>query len=197
MLALVTHEPHFKILREDVFAQDGKQQNCYICGQPGHQAAECQGKKPSASEQDDKDAVVPKKPFIFLHVNILREYLAFEMSVPGLPFRFDLERAIDDWVFMCFFVGNDFLPHLPSLEIREGAIDSLISIYKKRLPEMGGYLTENGEVCFHLNRILSNYSLRCIWSVCKSSWRNWVVWKTIFFVAVAKVCFSIIQSCFM
>ncbi len=69
------------------------------------------------------------------------------MQVPGLPFAFDLERAIDDWVFLCFFVGNDFLPHLPSLEIREGAIDTLLEIYKRNLARMGGYLCENGNVC--------------------------------------------------
>ncbi|WVF65523.1 hypothetical protein IAT40_000251 [Kwoniella sp. CBS 6097] len=148
MLSLATHEPNFRVLREDVFAQGSKgPYPCKNCGQTGHLTANCIGEK----KQKDPNVVevakpVDPKPFIFLDVACLREYLAVELNVPGVPFPFDHELAIDDWIFMIFFVGNDFLPHLPSLEIREGAIDVLLKIWRAELPRMGGYLTNHGKV---------------------------------------------------
>ncbi|KAG1784824.1 XRN 5'-3' exonuclease N-terminus-domain-containing protein [Suillus plorans] len=83
MLALATHEPYFRVLREDVFAQDK--------GQEGHYAAQC-----TALKSDIKKPPPPeKKPFIFLDIAILREYLESELNVNNTPFPFDLEQAID------------------------------------------------------------------------------------------------------
>uniref|UniRef100_A0A8H7N5M3 5'-3' exoribonuclease n=1 Tax=Bionectria ochroleuca TaxID=29856 RepID=A0A8H7N5M3_BIOOC len=147
MLGLATHEPHFRVLREDVFFQQSKTRTCQLCGQKGHEARNCRGEaKEKDGEFDEKDSAIELKPFIWLHVAVLREYLAVELSVPGLPFRFDLERAVDDWIFMCCFVGNDFLPHLPALEIREDGIDTLTAIWRDNLPSMGGYVTKDGHI---------------------------------------------------
>ncbi|KAL8287373.1 hypothetical protein RQP46_003825 [Phenoliferia psychrophenolica] len=147
MLSLATHEPHFRVLREDVFAQDKKGRGCHTCGQMGHHSSQCKGKpKEMPGEADAVQKPTALKPFIFLDVSILREYLTVELSAPVHSFPFELERALDDWVFLIFFVGNDFLPHLPSLEIREGAIDVLMTIWKTNLDRMGGYLTEHGKV---------------------------------------------------
>ena len=146
MLGLATHEPHFRVLREDVFFQESGKRNCKLCGGVGHKMEECTGEaKAKEGESNEKQNDIGK-PFIWLHVSILREYLAIEMQVPAQSFGFDLERALDDWVFMCFFVGNDFLPHLPSLDIREQGIDTLIAIWRDNLPIMGGYLTKDGFV---------------------------------------------------
>lgn len=152
MLSMATHESRFHVLREDVFAEDKlRNSNCYSCGKPGHIADKCPGRG-NPSEKDNESqtasfAVPAQKPFIFLQVTILREYLEAELKPQRpVPFDFNLERAIDDWIFLCFFVGNDFLPHLPSLELREGAIDILLKIYKEIQGRLGGYICDGGKV---------------------------------------------------
>ena len=83
-------------------------------------------------------------PAELVRVNTIRAYLALEFAplADKLPFAFDLERIVDDLVLCCSLVGNDFLPHLPSLEIREGAIDTILDIYK--------LIFEILNYCFHI-----------------------------------------------
>lgn len=133
-LGLATHEPHFRVLREDVFANQTRQLRVL------DQILMTQEQKDSLAAQD------ARKPFLWLHINVLREYLETELFVPHLPFTFDVERAIDDWIFMCFFVGNDFLPHLPSLDVRDNGIDILLGCWKRVVPKLKGYITCDGNL---------------------------------------------------
>jgi 5'-3' exoribonuclease 2 len=142
MLGLATHEAHFTILREEVTFGGNKKDSVSEARKMLN--AESAG----ISSLHPEDEWVYGKPLQCLHIDILREYLEYEFKAlrDTLPFHYDLERIIDDFVFICFFVGNDFLPHLPSLDIRDGAIDFLIEVYKEMLPSMGRYVTSPGGV---------------------------------------------------
>lgn len=140
MLGLATHEAHFSIIREVVLPKSEKK--CTLCGGSGHVASECTG------EEQEVEEIGIQKPFQILSIPVLRQYLALQFGElkprmpPTLPY--DFERCIDDFVFMCFFVGNDFLPHLPSLSIRDGSIDQMMQLYTEILPDLQDYLTNCG-----------------------------------------------------
>jgi 5'-3' exoribonuclease 2 len=148
MLALATHEAHFYISRELVLfgrkSQEALDQRQMESGFTDTQRKFDEVAGAEAMQLEENMA----KPLQRVSIPILREYLANEFAEclqPGrLPFAPSLERLIDDIVFLCFFVGNDFLPHLPSLDIRDGALDYLFNVYKRLLPTMGDYITNHG-----------------------------------------------------
>tara|TARA_B100000886_G_scaffold139722_1_gene94519 strand:+ start:189 stop:1700 length:1512 start_codon:yes stop_codon:yes gene_type:complete len=43
----------------------------------------------------------------------------------------DPKQGVYDYIFMCFLCGNDFLPHIPSIQLRNDGIHELISQYKQ------------------------------------------------------------------
>jgi 5'-3' exoribonuclease 1 len=126
MLSLVTHEPHFNLLREVVSYGAGGR------GQPAREVLEnpCQ------------------EHFVLLQIGLLRDYfdMEFKSLADTLPFAYDLERIVDDFVLFCMLVGNDFLPPLPTVDINEGSLDSMFDLYRQLLPSLGGYLTYAGEL---------------------------------------------------
>jgi len=125
MLALVTHEPHFILLRERTDLSK------LFVSKKGVEAT------PLNRCISDE--------FEFFSIGVLREYLDSEFCTLPISF-YDLESCINDFIFMCFLVGNDFLPQLPTLNIAEGALDTMLTLYKKLLPLFGGYLIENGTI---------------------------------------------------
>ncbi|KAJ7522389.1 hypothetical protein O6H91_18G008700 [Diphasiastrum complanatum] len=151
MLALATHEVHFSILHEAVVRRN----KLSFPSQHGHLAGVS-----NVDRKTKQDTVLDKgrrkftnfeKPYQFLQLWILREYLEDDLHIPDALFKIDFERLIDDFVFMCFLAGSDFLPQMPILEIQEEAMTLLMDIYKKEFMKMGGYLTETGEA--NLRRI--------------------------------------------
>ena len=122
MLGLLSHEPHFCLLREEV--------------KFGGQSSKVE----SSAEE---------KTWHLLSLKLFREYLDFEFGPTlrkTLKFDYDLERLIDDWILLGYFVGNDFMPHLPNFHIGEDIKPFIYESYKKVLATLDGYITDSGDI---------------------------------------------------
>ncbi len=66
-------------------------------------------------------------------------------------------NSIYDYIFLCFFLGNDFLPHFPALNIRTGGIDKLILAYKETIGGTNNNLTNGKNIYWKNVRKLIQY----------------------------------------
>ncbi|KJH50523.1 XRN 5'-3' exonuclease [Dictyocaulus viviparus] len=121
MLGICSHEPHFSLLREEI------------------KFSRPQSKKSSSAWRVNLSQI----RFHLLHISLLRDYLSWEFHPlkATLPFPYDVDRIVDDWVLMSFLVGNDFIPHLPHVHIHDDALPLLYQTYMQILPTLDGSFT--------------------------------------------------------
>lgn len=106
--------------------------------------------------------------FIFIEIskfkiglfNNIKDYLT-KKSIISLEKKYknDLqEKLIKDYVFLTFFLGNDFMPHIPCLNIRSDGIEHLINYYSI-------YLDNNKELLLitNSNNSNSNNNIKIKW----------------------------------
>lgn len=119
MLSLISHCSHFYVLRDDTFDRSNK--------------------------------------FLILDMPNIRpsiiEYMRWDCAALDYDdqpvYKFNETWAVNDFVFLCFMVGNDFLHHVPALEIIEGGIDVIINCCKEVCSNQGHITrTSNGKVIF-------------------------------------------------
>lgn len=80
----------------------------------------------------------------FVSIGIMKDCI-FD-SVQSLLIKTDVNyinldkiNVINDFIFICYLMGNDFLPHIPALDIYNNAIDKLLECYVETVL-LNGYI---------------------------------------------------------
>jgi 5'-3' exonuclease len=81
--------------------------------------------------------------FNYVSIEIMRECIFDSvqkiMNKMEVPIPLIKKNIINDFIFICYLMGNDFLPHLPALDIYNNAIDKLLVCYVENVV-LNGYI---------------------------------------------------------
>ena len=83
--------------------------------------------------------------FFYIDMKMVRESLVISLlkKPSDLPDQF----FINDFILMMFLSGNDFLPHLPTIDILEGSIETFFNSYRSIIETYGPIVSQ----CYTIN----------------------------------------------
>lgn len=74
----------------------------------------------------------PNENYI-LDIPLLASTLTLDLNNRKIVNNTQKKNKLYDYIFICFLLGNDFLPHFPALNIRTQGIENIMSAYKSTI----------------------------------------------------------------
>jgi len=85
--------------------------------------------------ETDLDKYYDENDICILEIKYLAQTIVDEMMDHNENSNYSLRmNKIRDYILISFMLGNDFMPHFPSLNIRTNGIDTILETYKKVFP---------------------------------------------------------------
>ena len=94
-------------------------------------------------------SINPNESYL-LDIPYLAQRIILEMNGYKKPSSTQETNKLYDYIFLCFFLGNDFLPHFPSVNIRTNGVDIMLEAYKEVIGKSNQNLT-NGKKIYWKN----------------------------------------------
>ena len=87
----------------------------------------------------------PNENYI-LDIPLLSQIIIEKMNNGKSPNNKQQVNRLFDYILMCFFLGNDFMPHFPSINIRTNGIHKMMSAYNNTIGRTDENLTDGNKL---------------------------------------------------
>ena len=92
----------------------------------------------------------------FLNIPLLANAITLTMNNYRAPNTVQEKNRLYDYIFLSFFLGNDFLPHFPAMNIRTHGIEILLDAYRETIGKTNNNLTNGKEIFWkHVRRFVT------------------------------------------
>ena len=109
--------------------------------------------------------IIEKGEYLYLDILLLKNKLVSAISdminanivVEENKIIVNPDSIIDDYITLCFFIGNDFLPSLVGVDIDNNSLNNILTIYVNIFKIRQQYLVEKGKINFiYIKQLLTS-----------------------------------------